>query len=68
MRKQIAKFEGFIALYLIVALLLTAILAIVFAVHVHFGLSIAIGVLYFVGLRFVIVKIKEKQMEEVLKI
>ena len=59
MRKKLARLEKFIALYLVGGLFLTLMLGVIFAIHVHFALSIVFGVAYFVGLRFVIVKIKQ---------
>ena len=67
-RRQLSIYDFLMILYLLGALLLTVTLGVVFAVHVHFALSIVIGVAYFVGLRFVIVKLKKKQNEEILKI
>lgn len=57
-RKALSKLDMYNLGYLIGGLLIAVTLAIVFAVHVHWALSIVIMIGYFVGLFFVIRKIK----------
>ena len=62
LRKQIDKNERILQGYLVGGLLLTLLLAVIFAVHVHFAVSIVLGLLYFVGLKILVDKLKQRDL------
>lgn len=58
LRGRVALYDRIILFYLIFGMLLTAIIAVLLGLFVHYGASIAIGLLYFLFLGIFVIVIK----------
>ena len=60
LRGRVALYDRIILFYLIFGMLLTAGIAIIMGFFVHYGVSIALGLLYFMFLGIFVIVIKRK--------